>query len=388
MAQMTGRRVITASGRLTAIALSLQFTCPAALSLQPVVGRALQQGPCTGACPVNIQGMNYPISITWDTFGHIFVAEKDGLVKATTSWVSTPTTITLDLTSEVTYNGDHGLTSILWSNGYLFATYMKQNAEWGANGCTDSGQNPGGRPWPTILGCNIYGRVSRWPINALGVITGPEQVLIDTQLTDAHGRNGCVQFSTHSTPASIIASGDGGFYVSFGDGAAFTMPDYGQLGTSITPPVSNQGGCKDNSPYLGAFRAQDPARFNGKIIRLFETVAGSGIFDYTIVSTGHRNPFRLSLFNGLLLESETGWYTYEEVNLIEPGKNYGEAGEWGSQRECRGTGFITHGRHHTFEYHHCYQAVRTSDQPRVSLYVICYMMSATLTSLCYRSASR
>ena len=133
------------------------------------------------------------------------------------------------------------------------------------------------------------------------------------------GRSACVQFSTHSTPTCIIASGDGAFYVSMGDGAAFTMPDFGELGTTAGPPPVNQGGCNDNYPYLGAFRCQDPQRLNGKILRL-DPAAN---FDYTVVSRGHRNPFRLSLFGTELLESETGWYTYEEINLIKPGLNYG-----------------------------------------------------------------
>ena len=78
--------------------------------------------------------------------------------------------------------------------------------------------------------------------------------------------------------------------------------------------------------YLGAFRTMDPLRFNGKIIKLqvpTGTPASPAAAVYTVISEGHRNPFRLTLFNGVLLESETGWYTYEEINVIAAGKNYG-----------------------------------------------------------------
>ena len=64
-----------------------------------------------------------------------------------------------------------------------------------------------------------------------------------------------MQFSTHSTPTCIIKSGDGAFYVAFGDGASFTCPDYGQMGTADDGSV-RQGGCNDNTPFLGAYRCQ------------------------------------------------------------------------------------------------------------------------------------
>ena len=127
-------------------------------------------------------------------------------------------------------------------------------------GVQDWGQNPGVRPWTAMAGCNIYGRVSRWPISAAGAVTGPEAVLLDTSTPDQHGRDACVQFATHSTPTCIVAAPDGGFYIAFGDGAAFTAPDWGQMGT--TGGV-NEGGCNDNAPYTGAFRTQDPQRLNG-----------------------------------------------------------------------------------------------------------------------------
>ena len=156
-------------------------------------GRNLQQAACAAPCPVNLQGLTDPTSVTWDTNGNIFIAEKAGLVKHTTSWVGNPVNVILDITA-VTYYGDHGLTSILWDgaggvggSGFLYATYMKINPEFGADGCTDYGQDPGVRPWSAMVGCNIYGRVSRWPISAAGIISGAEQILIDTQTPDVHG---------------------------------------------------------------------------------------------------------------------------------------------------------------------------------------------------------
>ena len=205
-----------------------------------------QPPACAGTCPVNVQGLVGPTSVTWDTFGNVYFAQKAGTILTMPSWVGTPT-ITV-LTIPVSSFGDHGVTSILWDSGYLYVTYMKQDPRWGALGCTDSGQDPGTRPYASIQGCNIYGRVSRWPVSAQAVITGPEQVIIDTQFPDNAGRDACVQFSTHSTPTCIIASGDGGFYVAFGDGASFNNPDQGQEGVNPVTGVADQGGCDDNAP--------------------------------------------------------------------------------------------------------------------------------------------
>lgn len=67
-----------------------------------------------------------------------------------------------------------GLTSILWDDGWLYATYMKVNPLYG-QACNDYGQMDG-RPRGEVIGCPIDGRVSRWPVSEQGRIIGPEQV--------------------------------------------------------------------------------------------------------------------------------------------------------------------------------------------------------------------
>jgi hypothetical protein len=243
--------------------------------------------------------------VTWDTFGNTYVSEKAGVIKRADPgvWQAQVTQLVIDLSGEVSSFGDHGLTTILWDNGFLYATFMALSPIYG-NDCADYGQ-PDGRPNEQVNGCPIYGKFVRWPVNAQGVITGPQQVLLDTSANNL----ACVQFSTHSTPTTFVKGPDGYFYLAFGDGAGFTMVDAGQLG--LNP-------CNDNPGYLGAYRSQDPARLNGKSIRMNPVD-----FSYTIFTTGHRNPFRMAVHAGGIYATETGWYSFEELNKLEQGKNYG-----------------------------------------------------------------
>jgi hypothetical protein len=61
-----------------------------------------------------------------------------------------------------------------------------------------------------VQGCKVTGRLSRWPYDATaGVVTGPEQVVIDGSANDID----CVQFTTHGL--TMVIPGPGGYlYVS------------------------------------------------------------------------------------------------------------------------------------------------------------------------------
>jgi glucose/arabinose dehydrogenase len=61
---------------------------------------------------------------------------------------------------------------------------------------------------------------------------------------------------------------------------------------------------------VGAFRSQDPTRLNGKVASIDPVT-----LEWHIVSTGHRNGFRLTSHRGHVYATDTGWYTVEEVRL-------------------------------------------------------------------------
>jgi glucose/arabinose dehydrogenase len=74
-------------------------------------------------------------------------------------------------------------------------------------------------------------------------------------------------------------------------------------------------------------RAQDPASLNGKILRM--TPTGDAPSDNPtegslVYSMGHRNPQGIAWdANGQLFAAEFGQNTWDELNRIEPGGNYG-----------------------------------------------------------------
>jgi len=72
--------------------------------------------------------------------------------------------------------------------------------------------------------------------------------------------------------------------------------------------------------------AQNKKSLNGKILRITKTGAAApgNPFHDRIYSLGHRNPEGLAWDrNGHLWEAEVGDQTWDEVNMIEPGANYG-----------------------------------------------------------------
>lgn len=75
-----------------------------------------------------------------------------------------------------------------------------------------------------------------------------------------------------------------------------------------------------------AGNAQDPSSLNGKILRITPTgeVPQDNPFASPVYSLGHRNPQGIAWGeDGRMWASEFGQNTWDELNIIEPGSNYG-----------------------------------------------------------------
>lgn len=150
-----------------------------------------------------------------------------------------------------------------------------------------------GRPLDQVNGCEVHGRVVRFKYDAVeGAITGPQEVVIEGR---DNNKITCGQFATHGQTCVIVGP-DGFMYASAGDGASFQGPDVGQFGNNP---------CGDPATYPGAFRAQNPDKLSGKIVRINPTT-----LQWTLYASGVRNPFRLTVWNGQIFQSDTGWYTW------------------------------------------------------------------------------
>ena len=70
-----------------------------------VDARGLQAITCPGTCPVFIQGLVSPASVSWNAAGVVFIAEKAGRVKTIQGWKGTATNVILDISAQVSNFG-------------------------------------------------------------------------------------------------------------------------------------------------------------------------------------------------------------------------------------------------------------------------------------------
>ena len=258
------------------------------LALAVTTVALLLAAPAAGAAPIDIRGLQLPTSLTMADDGRVFISEKGGVIKTAPSIDAATASTVLDISATVGSHGDHGLTSVAYSDGFLYATYTLEGSF--ADDCVNFAD-----------GCAVPGRLSRWPVLAEGEL-GPEEVVVDGAV--GPGRL-CVQATTHGIPQVTIAP-DGAIILSTGDGANFVDADIGQ---HLGDPCGNGG----------ALRAQNDASPMGKIVRIDPHTGAM-----TTLAKGLRNPFRQTYLDGTLYTTDTGWYSFEEINRVDGAvKNFG-----------------------------------------------------------------
>jgi glucose/arabinose dehydrogenase/PKD repeat protein len=263
-------------------------------------------------------GLSAPTDLEFAPDGRIFVAEKGGRIKVFDNLADTSPTVFADLSTNVHDQWDRGLLGLALppnfpTNPWVYVLYTYdappgQVAPQWNDVCPD----------PSNGMCIVTGRLSR--LQAAGnVMTGSEQVLI---------HDWCQQYPSHSI-GDLEFGTDGMLYASGGDGASFSVVDYGNL-----PSGNPTNPCADPPNEGGALRSQDirttadETQLDGSLLRLDPTTGaaapgnpniGSADPDTRrIVATGLRNPFRFTMRPGTneVWISETGWSTLEEVDRV------------------------------------------------------------------------
>jgi glucose/arabinose dehydrogenase len=277
-------------------------------------------------------GLVTPTAVRFAPDGHVFVAQKTGVVNEYDSLADTTPTRYVDLSRNVDDFIDRGLLGLAidphFDTGrpyiYVMYTYDKDPNSTRFPAWNDNCPDP---PGADSFGCPALGRLSRIDPD------GTEHVLI---------QDWCTVYSTH-TIADLHFGPDGALYASAGDGASFTVADYGQgdstkgtpanacgdppqpVGGDQSPPTSEGGALRSQS-----FRraAGEPVSLDGSIIRI-NPDTGDAIPDNPaagdpnanrrrIVAYGFRNPYRFTFRPGTseLWMGDVGWNTWEEVNRL------------------------------------------------------------------------
>jgi glucose/arabinose dehydrogenase len=288
----------------------------------------------------------------------LYVAEKEGVVKVFDVETGEQRSTFVDISSQVNSNQDRGLLDIALhpdfgkpgqtgesGNNYLYAFYVADPA--------DSVGNPNPQAAPDGNG-NRFAYVVRFTADATTnyttVVPGSEVILLGgvdipgkeglqpRTLDDISGGGAVDSTSDLSQPESGIdpktgryvdnylkvdsrshAGGslafgpDGALYIGTGDGASFD---------AIDPRASS---------------VQQVASLSGKILRI-DPITGLGLKDNPFVAPGDdlatnsakvyqsglRNPFSIGFAqDGRLFMTNTGWFSWEEIETGGPGANFG-----------------------------------------------------------------
>ena len=249
-----------------------------------------------------VSGLTAPTAVAWAPDGRMFVAEKGGRVRVVTATGTLVSTPLIDISGHVNTAGDRGLLGIaidssFTSNRYLYLLYTY-----------DAKTSASDQPKSS--------RLTRITVNTNNTASG-ETILLGsypTQPCPAPSNTvDCIPSdSTAHSIGTVRSAPDGTLWVGSGDGA-------------------NYGGADPK-----AVRTHDEQTLSGKIAHVDRNgrgVAGHpfcpAVSDLAQVCTkvwakGFRNPFRFTLRpNGLPAIGDVGWGSYEELNLAQPGRNYG-----------------------------------------------------------------
>jgi glucose/arabinose dehydrogenase/peptidoglycan/xylan/chitin deacetylase (PgdA/CDA1 family) len=284
------------------IKFGIAATLVVVYALMPSTALALPAGFET---QVVAGGFNQPTTIAFTQDGRIFVAEKSGTVRVIKNGILLPTPL-ISL-SDVNSYGDRGLIGMaidpqFSQNGYLYLSYTYENTP----GTAFSGIKTGRIVRVTVVGDTA-------DENTKFVLVGSVTGNAATPSCDNYAvTSDCIPSDAPSHTVGGLRFGpDGKLYAATGDGAHFDYADNRSL------------------------RAQNIDSLAGKVLRL--NTDGTAPTDNPfyngnpnanrskVYAYGFRNMFRFNFrpSTGALYGGDVGWSSFEELNKVVSGGNYG-----------------------------------------------------------------
>ncbi len=285
--------------------------------------------------------LDFPIGVTFDELGRMYVAEKAGRVWLYDEEGQRSPEPFIDISQEVAHFDEHGLNYFLLDNnflenGYCYLYYALDRHHF------DKFGTPEYDPNYSITHDATIGRITRYTANLS--LASPQidynsrHVLLGRDYADGIP----ILMSSHGL-GSLQQSDDGTLLASCGDGASFLGIDIGS--DSLEAWISNalSYGIITEDMDIGAWKSQYLGVLNGKVLRI-DSETGDGLPSnpwYLPEAPRHpssrtwvlglRNPYRIVLQPltaghdpnegqpGRLLIGDVGGAAWEEINIAEQG---------------------------------------------------------------------
>lgn len=292
------------------------------------------------------EGLDFPLGVTFDDLGRMYVWEKAGRVWVYDSLGNRAETPFIDISEEVADFDEHGLNYFLLDknfleNGHCYLYYVLDRHHYYTFGTDDYD------PDFSLTNDATIGRITKYTADPTVSLPKADpdsrNILLGEDLQDGVP----ILMISHGL-GSLQQSEDGTILASCGDGASFLGIDIGS--DSLESWISNALAYGIIEPHqdIGSYKSQYRGVLNGKILRL-DPNTGNGLASNPfyldgeprhpssrIWALGFRNPYRMVLKPlsgahdpaegdpGLIISGDVGGASWEEFNVIpRGGLNFG-----------------------------------------------------------------